>query len=108
MPVEIAAASYSGGRGALRSFRRIARCLDRTRGGAALDAAGRASNDEALGAGMENSVSVREDFSTLATRGVREGRIARARGAARDDNPYRAATSGPIVGFGSLGQARLK
>jgi len=58
---------------------------------------------------MENTVSVREDFSTLATRGVREGRIARARGASRDDNPYRAPSpAGVVMGFGSLGQARLK
>jgi len=57
---------------------------------------------------MENSVPVRDDFSTLAMRGVREGRIARARGAARDDNPYRSSSSGPVIGFGSLGQARLK
>jgi hypothetical protein len=57
---------------------------------------------------MENMV-LRDDFSTLAVRGVREGRIARSRGAPRDDNPYRALQSrGPVLGFGSLGQARLK
>jgi hypothetical protein len=56
---------------------------------------------------MENAV--RDDFSTLAMRGVREGRIARARGALRDDNPYRSLQAhGSVMGFGSLGQARLK
>jgi hypothetical protein len=53
--------------------------------------------------------TVRDDFSTLAMRGVREGRIARARGASREDNPYRSLQSnGPVMGFGTLGQARLK